>query len=186
MRTDKAGRLAVNEPMAYAQRTADATAAVASAAGTQHTALLAVVFADSAVIGWRGPLRAATQPATPHDTQGGHTYVDYITTTEASPVTPSTSAYCPAGAGAHGYLNSFSTGSTTVRMFNQGPFPTGSAIYAPVLLANFGTTTYNWPATFFGSWYYITSSQTPSRTPPELPKLTTGVTSSIDCYWFGP
>ena len=187
-KTDKAAGPAVNARMAYQQRTADARAAVANAAGSNHKALLAVVFEDSSVIGWRGVLRAAPHPAHPADSRGGHTYNDWINTTTASPVTPSTSVYCPAGAGAYGYLNWFSTTSTTIRMFRSSPFPLGTVMNPPegVLLVNFGTTTYNWPNTYYGSWYYITSSQTPPPpmvTPP--PDLSTAVTSSIACYWFG-
>jgi len=166
---------AADGALAFQQRTASASAAIAAAVSSGGSALVAIVFEDSSVIGWSGPMRAAVDPAGSAQTNGGTTFWQSIQTVNPDVAVSSGHYLCPAGAGAHGTLV-FGTTSTHITWFLQGV-----PIMPPAFLNSPGWT-YSWPANFFQdntAVYYITSQQTGAL------GTTTGVNSGIDCYWFG-
>jgi hypothetical protein len=173
----KSGKIesAADGKLAFQQRTASATAAIAAAVSSGGTALVGIVFEDSSVIGWSGPMRAAADPDGSAQTNGGGTFWDSIQTVNPAIAASSGHYLCPAGAGAHGTLV-FGTTSTNITWFLQG-----LPIMPPAFLNSPGWT-YSWPANFFqnnNAVYHVTSQQTGA------PPATTGVNSGIDCYWFG-
>lgn len=174
---NKSGKIesAADGKLAFQQRTASASAAIAAAVSSGGTALVAIVFEDSSVIGWSGPMRAAADPEGSAQTNGGATFWDSIQTFHPGVPITSGQYLCPAGAGAHGTL-AFGTTSTKITWFRQS-----LAIMDPLFLNSPGWT-YSWPANNFrdnNAVYHIASQQTGD------PPTTTGVNSGIDCYWFG-
>jgi len=163
----------------YAQRQTAATTAVSRALAGGHSALLAIVFEDNAILGWTGPLGSPAMAAGPQDTQGGATYFGSLTTTTAAPITNSVSVYCTAGGGARGSLNGLSTSGTTVGLFFNAPAPLGSPSSASATLSFIGAA-YNFAPTNYESWYYVRSAQTSS-----LPNRASAVSNALDCFWFG-